>query len=96
MDETDEILDKLGYVKTPIGLPHTIEELEEFKIEAVRKAKEDLVEEFRDLVRECIEKGLATEMIDLEAIPKIVKKHNLDMTEAFKRKLNSFVKEGEE
>ena len=63
--------------------------------ETVRKAKEDLVEEFRDLVRECIKKGLATEMIDFEAIPKIVKKHNLDMTEAFKRKLNSFNKEKE-
>ena len=45
MKITNDILDKLGYNRTPKGLPNTIEELEEFRIEAVRKAKEEVFED---------------------------------------------------
>jgi len=63
--------------------------------ELVRKAREDLVQEFMLLVKECIQKGLATEMIELDAIPTLVKRHNLNMMDAFQRHLDSITKDKE-
>ena len=51
--------------------------IKEVYAEEINKAKLDLINEFKDIIRECIKKGLAVELIDIEAIPHLMVKHKL-------------------